>query len=323
MPDALKPIRSQVHHADGMIDPTALMRIKNLELRAKVIVEGFWKGIHRSPFHGFSAEFTEYRSYSPGDDPRTIDWRVYARTDRFYIKRFEDETNLRCHLLLDQSRSMAYGSGEVTKSRYAATLAATLAYFLFHQGDAVGLATFDEQVRDYLPPRNRPTYLHRLMVALEKEAQGRSTDLGHPLHQVARFLTRRGMLVLISDLLSGIDHLESDLGGLCAGGHDVVLFQVLDPAELSFDFHAPALIRDMETDRDMYVDPAVARASYRRQLQTHLDRTGVICRNLGIDYFLFSTDRPFDLALLDVLQHRMHRRKEVRRRGTVSAGGTS
>lgn len=320
MSDAIKTRPSQIRHAEGMVDPTVLMRIKNLELRAKVIVEGFWRGIHRSPFHGFSAEFTEYRAYSPGDDPRLIDWRVYARSDRTYIKRFEDETNLRCHLFLDQSRSMAYGSGEVTKSHYAATLAATLAYFLFAQGDAVGLATFDDRIQDYLPPRNRPTYLHRLMVALEKQPQGRSTDLGHPLQQIARFLTRRGLLVVISDLLTRIEQLESDLGGLCAGGHDVMLFHVLDPAEQSFDFSAPARVLDMETGRDMYVDPAMAGKVYRKKMQDHLDRIQVICRNLGIDYFLFSTDCPFDLALLDFLQHRMHRRKWVRRKGGVNKG---
>ena len=150
---------------ESMIDPAALMRIRSLELRAKVIVEGFWKGIHRSPHHGFSAEFTEYRSYHPGDDPRYLDWRVYARTDRLYVKKFEDETNLKCHLLIDHSRSMGYGSGEVTKAAYASTLAATLAYFLFTQGDAVGLATFDDQLRQVLPPRNRPSYLHRLLLA--------------------------------------------------------------------------------------------------------------------------------------------------------------
>ncbi|MBN2181061.1 MAG: DUF58 domain-containing protein, partial [Sedimentisphaerales bacterium] len=141
--------------ADGMIDPVSLMKIKSMELRAKVIVEGFWKGIHRSPYHGFSVEFTEYRQYSPGDDTRHIDWRLYARCDRFYIKTFEDETNLRCHLLIDHSRSMGYGSGGYTKSQYAGTLAATLAYFLFTQGDAVGLATFDDQIRQYMLPRNR------------------------------------------------------------------------------------------------------------------------------------------------------------------------
>jgi uncharacterized protein (DUF58 family) len=298
----------------GIIDPASLMRIRSLELRAKVIVEGFWRGIHRSPYHGFSVEFTEYRQYSPGDDPRYIDWRVYARSDRFYIKKFQDETNLRCHLLIDHSRSMSYGSEDYTKSQYAGTLAATLAYFLSIQGDAVGLATFDDQIREYLPPRNRAGYLRRLLLGLEAEPQGKSTDLGPPLQRIAQILTKRGLLVLVSDLLTSIDRLESDLGYLCAGGHDVVLFHVLDPAELNFAFDAPALFQDIETQRNIYVDPLDVQTSYQRRLERHLAKTESICRTLGIDYHLFATDRPFDLALLDFLHDRMQRRKRLRRR---------
>lgn len=308
--------------AGGMIDPVSLMRIKSMELRAKVIVEGFWKGIHRSPYHGFSVEFTEYRQYTPGDNPRYIDWRLYARSDRYYIKKFEDETNLRCHLLIDHSRSMSYGSTGYSKAQYAGTLAATLAYFLFNQGDAVGLATFDDQIRRYLPPRNRPGYLRRLMLALEALPEGKATDLGPALQRVAQILTKRGLVVLISDLLASIDELEPDLGCLCASGHDVVMFNVLDPAELNFDFDTAALFEDIESGRSRYVDPPAAQAAYKRKLTTHLDRVGAICRSLGIDYHLFTTDRPFDLALLDFLQDRMHRRKRVRRKGG-SIGGTN
>lgn len=297
-----------------LIDPVSLMRIKSLEMRAKVIVEGFWKGIHRSPYHGFSAEFTEYRSYSPGDDPRYIDWHLYARSDRLYIKRFEDETNLKCHLLVDQSRSMGYGSTPYTKAQYAATLCATLAYFLFSQGDAVGLMTFDEKIETILPPRHRPTYLHQLMAALEQPPQGTATDLRLPIQQIARMVTRRGLVILISDLLTPIESLETDLGLVCAGGHDVVLFHVMDPEELNFQFNEPALFKDMESGRQLYVDPGVAQASYAQQLENHLARVDTVCRGLGIDYHLFATDRPFDLALLDFLQHRMWRRKQVLRR---------
>jgi len=300
--------------AKGMIDPVSLMRIKSMELRAKVIVEGFWKGIHRSPYHGFSVEFTEYRQYTIGDDPRYIDWRLYARSDRLYIKKFEDETNLRCHLLIDHSRSMGYGSGSYTKSDYAGTLAATLAYFLYTQGDAVGLATFDDQIRQYMFPRNRAGYLRRLMVALEAPPQGSSTKLGPPLQHIGEMLTKKGLIILISDLLTSIDRLEPDLGYLCTGGHDVVVFHVLDPAELNFDFESPALFQDIESGRNMYVDPTDAQISYKRKLEKHLARAESICQNLGIDYHLFSTDRPFDLALLDFLQDRMRHRKRIRHR---------
>src|SRR5271170_3609919 len=154
------------------VDPKALMAIRSLELRARVVVEGFWNGLHRSPYHGFSVEFTEYRQYSPGDDTRYLDWRLYARTDRYYLKRFEDETNLRCHLLVDQSRSMDYGSLAYSKWEYTRTLAATLAWLLHGQGDSVGLIRFDEQVRDYLPARHRPGHLRQLMLLLEHSAEG-------------------------------------------------------------------------------------------------------------------------------------------------------
>ena len=298
----------------GMIDPVSLMRIKSMELRAKVIVEGFWKGIHRSPYHGFSVEFTEYRQYTLGDDPRYIDWKLYARSDRFYIKKFEDETNLRCHLLIDHSRSMGYGSGAYTKSQYAGTLVATLAYFLFTQGDAVGLATFDDQIRQYLKPRNRPGYLRNLMLTLEAVPQGSTTNLGPPLQYVAGMLTRRSLIVLVSDLLTSIDRLEQDLNYLCAGGHDVVVFHVLDPAELKFDFNSPALFQDIETGRNMYVNPSDAQTGYKRMLEKHLSLARSTCQTLGIDYHLFPTDRPFDLALLDFLKDRMRHRKRLRYR---------
>jgi uncharacterized protein (DUF58 family) len=301
-----------VPHSQGMIDAASLMRLKSMELRAKTIVEGFWKGIHRSPHHGFSVEFTEYRQYSQGDDPRYVDWRLYARSDRFYIKKFEDETNLRCHILIDHSRSMAYGSGDYTKAQYAGTLAATLAYFLFTQGDAVGLATFDDQIRQYMPPRNRPSYLRRLLVALETTPKGSTTNFGPPLQRIAQMQTRRGMIVLISDLLASVERLELDLGYLSAGGHDVVLFQILDPAELNFTFDSPALFRDIESGRDVYIDPIVAQKEYKQLLQDHLAKASQTCRRLGIDYHLFATDRPFDLALLEFLQHRMLRSKQIR-----------
>src|SRR5262252_5120466 len=168
----------------GLIHPRALMSIRNLELRARVVVEGFWSGIHRSPYHGFSAEFTEYREYTPDDDPRYLDWKVFARSDRYFIKKFEDETNLRCYLLSDQSRSMNYGSLGYTKAEYAATLAATLAYFLYLQGDAVGLMTFDRQVREYLPARHRTGHLRQVMLALEQPAAGQATDLTAPLQRI-------------------------------------------------------------------------------------------------------------------------------------------
>ena len=295
----------------GMVAPLALMGIKSMVLRAKVVVEGFLRGIHRSPYHGFSAEFSEYRQYIVGDDSRHIDWRLYARSDRLFIKKFEDETNLRCHVLLDHSRSMGYGSGSYTKSHYAGTLAATLAYFLFLQGDAVGLTTFDETIHQHLPPRNRPGYLHRLMLLLEKEPAGRATNLAGPLKRVAEMIRKRGLLVLISDLLAPIEELESHLGYLRASGHDIIVFQVLDRAEQDFSFETPSLFRDIESDKNIYVDPAAVKQEYQSRLHDHLEAIQSTCQNLGIDYRMMSTDRPLELALLDFLICRIRHGKQT------------
>src|SRR5690242_20644210 len=202
------------------------MSIRNLELRARVVVEGFWSGLHRSPYHGFSSEFTEYRQYTPDDDPRYLDWKVFARSDRYFIKKFEDETNLRCYLLCDQSRSMDYGSDGFIKAEYAATLAATLGYFLYLQGDAIGLLTFDEQIREYLPARHRTGQLRHLMLALEKPTAGRNTDLGAPLKRIVEMVRKRGLMILISDFLAPLDRLDQDLSALAACGHEILVLQV-------------------------------------------------------------------------------------------------
>ncbi len=194
--------------AASFIDAPTLMRIKSLEMRARIVVQGFLSGLHRSPHHGFSVEFSEYRQYTPGDDPRHLDWRLFARSDRYYLKRFEEETNLRCFLLMDLSRSMGYSTVPHTKADYGRTVAATLAYFLSLQRDAVGLVSFDETIGDYLPARYRPGHLHRLMVCLERAEAGKSTDISRALEQVAMTVRKRGLVVLISDLLSPADTLR-------------------------------------------------------------------------------------------------------------------
>jgi uncharacterized protein (DUF58 family) len=300
-----------------MIEPGALIAIKNLELRARVVVQGFWHGLHRSPYHGFSVEFTEYRQYSPGDDPRYLDWRLYARSDRFYIKKFEDETNLRCHLLVDNSRSMAYGSIGYTKAEYANTLAATLAYFLDSQGDAVGLLTFDEKIRDFIPPRHRPGHLRLLMLKLGQPAGGADTDLSSPLQHVARVVKKRGLLVLISDLLAPVESLEKNLLSLTASGHEVVLFHLLDPAEVNFTFDTAILFEDAETGRRLFIDPATARAGYLKKLAAHNEAVQATCQKLGVGYSRFATDRPLGLALFDFLQQRARRGKAARRQAAA------
>ena len=295
------------------IDTRILMQIRSLELRSQVVVQGFWNGIHRSPYHGFSAEFTEYRQYAPGDDTRYLDWRLLARSDRFYIKKFEDETNLRCHLLLDQSRSMTFGSLDWTKADYAHTLAATLAYFLFQQGDAVGLLSFDENIRDYLPAKNRPGHLRQLMLSLEKPAGGKSTDLSKPLRRIVELVNKRGLIVLVSDLLTPLDELERQLGRLTATGHEVVVFRVLDPQEVNFDFNEALLFHDVETESDFFIDPAAARRKYLGRFEEHGDSLRSICNKLGAEFLSVTTDQPLDRVLSDFLRQRRRRGKSIRR----------
>jgi len=308
---------------EGWIDPQTLMRIKSLQIRAKVIVEGFIKGIHKSPYHGFSVEFSEYREYSPGDDPRYLDWRLFARSDRYYVKRFEDETNLRCYLVLDTSRSMAYGSGTYPKSEYARTAAATIAYFLSMQRDAVGLLTFEDQITDYLPARHRPGHLRRLMAALEREPQGRATDLAGPLEQIAATVSKRGLIILLSDLLAPTEPLRTRLGYLRSRGHDVVVLRVLDPEEVEFRFTTPAMYLDVESGRELYIDPEQARAEYLRRFQAHSLEIEKACVDFGIDYELVTTDRPLELVLFDLLKARIRRGRQPGRRHAPGRGGHS
>lgn len=296
------------------------MSLRSLELRARAVVEGFWHGLHRSPYHGFSVEFTEYRDYSVGDDPRSIDWKVYARSDRHVIKKFEDETNVRCHLLVDQSRSMDYGSRGYTKAAYAATLAATLAHFLHQQGDAVGLLSFDEEVREFLPARNRPGQLRQLMIALERPVAGSGTNLERPLERIAALVRRRGLMVLISDFLAPVAELERRLAALTASGHDVEVFQVRDPAETAFEVGAPALLEDAESGRTLYVDPSAVRDAYVQRRRAHDAALAEMCRRMGVGRMELETTQPLEFALLEFVRQRQRRGRLVRRGGGGGVG---
>jgi uncharacterized protein (DUF58 family) len=294
----------------SFVDSETILRISNLELRARVIVEGFMSGLHRSPYHGFSVEFSDYRQYSPGDDLRHLDWKLLARQDRLYIKRFEDETNLRCFLLVDLSRSMSFGStvgfGSTgfSKAEYARTTAATLAYFLSLQRDAVGIVTFDETISDYLPPRFRPGHLRRLMLCLERSTAGTSTSLSRPLEHVAETLTKRGLVILISDLLAPTEELTRQLGFLRSKGHDVILMRILDPAELNFAFESAAIFQDLETGKEIYVDPATVAADYKKRFGEHASIIKQCCDELGIDLFQITTSEPLEKSLFNLMQAR-------------------
>ena len=292
------------------IDPAALLRIRSLELRARAVMEGFWKGLHRSPHHGFSAEFSEYRPYARGDDPRFMDWKVAARSDRWYVKKFEEETNLRCQVVVDASASMDYGSTGHSKSEYAATLAATLALFLMQQGDAPGLTLFDDGVLDHLPPRRRAGQLHALLMHLQRAVERRKAEpgrrnpgqsLARALFPVGTLVRRRAMLVIISDFLASLDGLETQLALFRAMGHEIVLAQTLDPAEVEFPFEQSGAYEDVETGRRLVLDPRRARESYLKNLGAHLQSLRLLCARQNITYRLARTDSPLESFLFEFL----------------------
>lgn len=283
------------------IDPAAIMQIKSLTLRAKTIVEGFTAGLHRSLLHGFSVEFAEYRPYVIGDDPRNLDWKLLARTDRYYVKQYEDETNRRCYIAIDQSRSMAYGNGSVTKAQYAQTLAATLAYYLHLQRDAVGVMTCGTQSNEFLPPRHRHGHLQQLMHLLEQESDGRDSNLNEELTRLAGLSRRRGLVVLISDLLTDPESLFQPLGYLRGRGHQVLLLRVLERGEIDFQLPVSSMVRDMESGRELYIDPEQARQDYRRRFQTHEQQLIDLCHRRGARLFTVTIDQPLDIALLELI----------------------
>ncbi|MCA9065125.1 MAG: DUF58 domain-containing protein [Planctomycetaceae bacterium] len=291
-----------------MMDPQVIMAIKSLELRAKIVVEGFRTGLNRSPRHGFSVEFSEYRQYTQGDDPRFLDWKLFARTDRSYIRLFEDETNLRCYVVMDASRSMAFGSTGYSKYDYGRTIGASISWLLNRQGDAVGLTLFDEKVRLVVPARYRPGQLRRLFLTLEEPVSGAETNPGEALELAARRLHRRGLVVLISDLLAPIEQIREGLRVLRGCGHDVIVFQTLDPAELTLQFTGPRLFEDLETHQRIYSDPEVVRAEYTAKIDEHNRAVKAACDAVGVVLNRLTTDSPLELALAEFLQARRQRR---------------
>ena len=291
-------------HDRPFLDPAVVARLGTLELKARTIVEGFLSGLHRSPFKGFSVEFAEYRQYMPGDDLSTIDWKVYARSDRHYVKKFEDETNLDCHLMLDVSGSMAYGSRGITKFEYAACLAASLAYLMNRQRDGVGLTAFDDRVVGTLPASARAGHLRSILLTLDRLQLGRETNVSKPLHQLADSLSKRGMVILISDLLDDAEEVIRGLKHFQFRGTDVIVFHVLDPDELDFPFERPTRFEDLETEEEVMAVPSVVRSHYLQAMHEFIDRYRRELGGAGIDYHQLDTRQPLELALLAYLSTR-------------------
>jgi uncharacterized protein (DUF58 family) len=288
------------------LEPAALARVKNLALVARGVVEGFISGLHSSPYKGFSIEFAEHRKYSPGDNPRHLDWRILGRTDRLYVKQYEEETNLRAQILLDASASMAYGSGAQTKLEYASFLTAVLAQLMIRQQDAVGLTTFDTKVRLDMPARSSPRHFDEIMQQLEGVRPGHATNLGATLNALADRFKRRCLLVLISDLYGEPEHLEKALHHFRHKRHEVIVFHVLDRAEIEFPFRDLSVFLDMETNEQIQVDPTYVREDYRRRMTEFMDRCRKTCADCQIDYVLADTSVPYDFMLSRYLAKRTH-----------------
>jgi uncharacterized protein (DUF58 family) len=291
------------------LDPAVIARLATMELKARTVVEGFLSGLHRSPYRGFSVEFAEYRQYIPGDDLSTLDWKVYARSDRHYVKKFEEETNVECHLLLDVSGSMAYrGGAPMSKLEYGSVLAASLAFLMNRQRDATGLIAFDDRIVLRVPASARPGHLNTLLLGLDRIEAGKRSDVGRPLHQLAEALLKRSLVVLISDLLDEPEPIIKGLRHLKFRGSDVIVFQVLDPHELTFPFKGSARFRDLESSEEVTTEPASIRTAYLRELAGLTLRYDRTLRGAGIDYVQLDSSQPLDFALLAYLAARSRRK---------------
>ena len=290
------------------IDPAVLAGISGLDLIAKTVVDGFLAGLHRSPNFGFSQEFAEYRAYAPGDDLRHIDWNVFARTERAYLKRYRGETNTLLTVLLDASNSMKYASHRVSKMDYARYTAAALFYLTTQtQRDAAGLIVFDDELRNYIRPSNRQGQLYRLLSGLEQAEPRARTDFSKPLAHFQEFLRRRGVAIIISDFYESPERIIRTIEPLRFRGNEVVLFHVLDPKEIRPDLRGPTTLLDLETQESLEVSPEYAREEYSKKIDAHIEALRDGARGAGMDYHLLVTDRPLDEALREYLAIRQGR----------------
>lgn len=297
-------VQSSSQVGTRFLAPEVLARINSLELVARSVVEGFISGLHRSPYLGFSTDFAEHRQYMPGDDLRHLDWKLLARTDRFYIKKYQSDTNTQINLLIDASASMSYASAEVSKLQYAQYLAASLAYLGVRQHDSVGLHTFDEETIEHVPPGSRTGHLRTVLGVIERIFPGRGTRLVEQLHRLAELLTRRGIIVLISDLYDEPERVMQALEHLRFKGNEVVVFHVLDRQEIDFDFNEPLVLEDAESEEQLHVLPDVLRDEYRRAIRLHIDTLKEGAARNRIDYELLKTSEPLDAALFSYLARR-------------------
>ena len=290
------------------LKPEVIRQISRLDLRAQFIVKGFLHGLHASPFHGFSVEFSEHRKYTPGDDPKDIDWLVYAKTDKYYVKKFEAETNITGYLVMDLSRSMGYTyRRDLTKFEYAISLAAALCYLMIHQQDPVGLITFDEKIRASLPPRSKRTQLGNVLSLLARLQPTGQTEIAKSLVQIAAMLRHRSLVMLFSDLLAEPQPIFEALRRLRHGGHDVILFHILDEAEVNFPFDGVVEFEEPETNETLQIDATGFRGDYLEEIRGFRESYRRECFQTGMDYVPVDTSMQFDKALTEYLISRRGR----------------
>jgi uncharacterized protein (DUF58 family) len=285
------------------LDPKVLARLAGLDLKARLVVEGFLAGLHASPYKGFSQEFADYRQYMPGDEPKRIDWKVYGRRDRFYIKEYQEETNLRAYILLDKSGSMGYGR-TLSKLEYAKYLSASLAYLLFKQKDGVGIATFDKELREIIMPSSKKVHFMRILETIEKSKPGGETSLSSVLSQLSQKLKRRGLVILVSDLFDDLDSVVRSLRSFRSRKHEILVFQILDRDEYTFPFDRSAIFSDLESSDELIVQPNIARESYQKKFTQLLHDYRKRLFESYIDYEVIYTDTTYDKALFAYLKKR-------------------
>ena len=286
------------------LDPAGLHRVGNMELVAKQVVEGFLTGRHRSPYHGFSVEYLDHRSYTPGDEIRNLDWKIVARSDKYYVKLFEDETNLRAYILLDCSSSMEFCSGDQSKLSWGSYLAAALTYLLLRQNDAVGLVEFDSGVRRFIPPKAHPTQFRRILQSLDGIEPGGETDVGGVLHEAAERTKRRGLIIVISDLIDNEESIASGLGHFRHNNHEVIVFHTMDPAELEFPYDRLTRFKDMEGAGRVVANPKSLRRRYLSRINQFTEQVKRDCFERRISYELCDTSQPYDKFLAAYLDKR-------------------
>lgn len=285
--------------------PETIAKLGNIELKARLVVEGFITGLHRSPYHGFSVEFAEHRQYNPGDAIRYVDWKVYARTNRYYVKQFEEETNLRCVIAVDSSASMRYASkGNISKFEYATYLAAALSYLLIKQRDATGLALYDTKVNTYIPPHSKKSYINRILRVLETTTPANETGTSSALDLLAERINRRGLVIVMSDFFDDPESVLNALKHFRHKQHEVLAFNILDPRETDFKFGHGANFKDMETGEELVTQPYHIRRAYTGAVQDFIKGLKKECLRHNIDYQLIKTDQPFDKALKEYMAKR-------------------